>query len=444
LLINIEGLVPGARGGTAPELIQMAIESNGEDLVSIVRVGQAHRSPRLKFTAVRSAVVLSLVCAVFGLTFDATVASAAKAKGTPIKIMMLATTSSPAFSFPELPAAAAAATAALNASGGIHGHPVQIINCNDQYDPNVAASCARQAVSDHVAAVLAGFTEYATTVTPILAPANIVFFGNFAGPPVDYTSPIAYPLGSPVVSALGVMQHLISDGCKRMGFGTAPSPTGTALYNLAVTLAKTDHATITSDVTIPDQNPDFSTVAAQLAANGAQCAFANLLPTDVVTYLTAMHQVAPSLPLGGPNAGIIPATGVTSIYNGLYVGSSNLLPSSTSNADVRLYVNQLKKYSPGAAMTSNSLRTWGAAEILFNAMKTIKGTVNAKSVLKAVRSITKPSVSVFGPELNLTKSQSSATYLHLFGTYDFVYQLRNEKLVLVGKPINVASSLLGS
>ena len=84
------------------------------------------------------------------------------------------------FSYPEGQTAIEAAAMSLNAAGGINGHPIQVAACNDQGDPNVAAQCARQAVSDGDVAVLGSYSQNAGQVLPILQAANIAYVGATA------------------------------------------------------------------------------------------------------------------------------------------------------------------------------------------------------------------------------------------------------------------------
>ncbi len=75
--------------------------------------------------------------------------------GGSIEIMSFGTTSSSSGSnAPEGDVAIRAAIKAVDDAGGINGRKVTVVSCNDQADPNQAATCARQAVSDKVAAVV--------------------------------------------------------------------------------------------------------------------------------------------------------------------------------------------------------------------------------------------------------------------------------------------------
>src|ERR1700737_1716063 len=61
----------------------------------------------------------------------------------PIKLMVIGELSSPAISAPQLGRGAQAAINSVNAAGGVNGHKLELLSCNTQTDPNVAAGCAR-------------------------------------------------------------------------------------------------------------------------------------------------------------------------------------------------------------------------------------------------------------------------------------------------------------
>jgi ABC-type branched-subunit amino acid transport system substrate-binding protein len=79
----------------------------------------------------------------------------------------------PAASHPGGPAVLVAAARALNRAGGLHGHPVGVVYCNNKSDPNLSQSCARQFVDSHVVAVLGGLDANDQLAEPILQAANI-------------------------------------------------------------------------------------------------------------------------------------------------------------------------------------------------------------------------------------------------------------------------------
>src|SRR4051812_10857911 len=72
----------------------------------------------------------------------------------PLKIGIIAPSRSPAFNLPTSIAAAKAGVRALNARGGLHGHKIDLVYCNDKNDANQAQACARQLVGDKVIAAI--------------------------------------------------------------------------------------------------------------------------------------------------------------------------------------------------------------------------------------------------------------------------------------------------
>jgi ABC-type branched-subunit amino acid transport system substrate-binding protein len=122
---------------------------------------------------------------------------------SPIKIMDITTLTSPGQSlnvYPESPAAANAAANAINAKGAIDGHPIQVIVCDDQANPDQAAVCGRDAVSDRVVAVTSQSLLSASYIGELKA-ANIPLVGNAVVGAADFTSPLSFPIGASVLSA---------------------------------------------------------------------------------------------------------------------------------------------------------------------------------------------------------------------------------------------------
>src|SRR5689334_10523783 len=92
---------------------------------------------------------------------SAAAAGAAAAK-SPIKVMIIAVLSNPAFSDPEAATAAQAYVKEANASGGINGHPIDLEVCDSNLDPNKETACFQKAVTDHVVAVVGSFLLFGT------------------------------------------------------------------------------------------------------------------------------------------------------------------------------------------------------------------------------------------------------------------------------------------
>jgi ABC-type branched-subunit amino acid transport system substrate-binding protein len=98
--------------------------------------------------------------------------------------------------FPQLPYMAKIAVDVVNAAGGIKGHPLQWVHCDDKGDPNVAATCANQLINtDKVKALVESVGVEGNIAWPMIKKANIINWFNVPIWPEDGTSPLSYPAG---------------------------------------------------------------------------------------------------------------------------------------------------------------------------------------------------------------------------------------------------------
>jgi ABC-type branched-subunit amino acid transport system substrate-binding protein len=90
----------------------------------------------------------------------------------------------------------------VNAQGGIKGHPLKWVHCDDKGDPNVAASCANLLISqDKVRAMVESVGLEGNIAWPLIKKADIINWFDVPIWPEDGTSPLSYPAG------LGIYAH---------------------------------------------------------------------------------------------------------------------------------------------------------------------------------------------------------------------------------------------
>ncbi|THJ65191.1 ABC transporter substrate-binding protein, partial [Candidatus Frankia alpina] len=104
-------------------------------------------------------------------------ASKPAAKGSPVKLMIIAPTGTAGTNYPEMVAATRAAVRGVNARGGIGGRPVELVHCNERNDATAAKKCAQQAVDSGVLAVVSEVSG-AGGIMPILQNAGIPSIGS--------------------------------------------------------------------------------------------------------------------------------------------------------------------------------------------------------------------------------------------------------------------------
>lgn len=204
--------------------------------------------------------------------------------GDPIKVMTIAPVDTAAINVPEVITAAEAASITINNAGGINGHKVELISCNDGNDPNTASECARQAVDEGVTAVIGGFTTNGTAIVPILEKAGIPWIGGPGLAAEELTSKVSFPLisGAPAFAAIGA--RTVADGCESTAMVLYDVPTALKavdLINLGIASEGGDEGI---HIKVPTTTTNFSAVAK--SAGEADCAIIGL-PNDQTAALAA-------------------------------------------------------------------------------------------------------------------------------------------------------------
>lgn len=189
--------------------------------------------------------------------------------GAPIKLMVIASVNSPIQSFPEVQAAAKVAADEVNAEGGIKGQKVQILFCNSASEVNKAEDCAREAVQEHVTAVVGQIDIFTTQDVPILAQAGIPDVGlSSNGNLIDFQNPDVYPLQAGTLGGY-VSEPVAAKAVGKHSISTAAANVPSALVNAKEIKAVAEKIGVkyAGTVEVPDTGvTDYSPYAQKLAS----------------------------------------------------------------------------------------------------------------------------------------------------------------------------------
>ncbi|MBV9661089.1 MAG: ABC transporter substrate-binding protein [Acidimicrobiales bacterium] len=163
--------------------------------------------------SVRSCVVICAVAVLVGASACSSSKSGASPKspssttvvptGTPVKAVAITDTSLGQTATDVLEGIKVGVQA-VNAAGGINGHPLEVSTCTDTGDANEAAACARNAASDpSVLAVVGGYTSYGASVDPILQASGTANVGNAEGNPTDIACSVCFNSAASYLSTAG-------------------------------------------------------------------------------------------------------------------------------------------------------------------------------------------------------------------------------------------------
>jgi ABC-type branched-subunit amino acid transport system substrate-binding protein len=165
-----------------------------------------------------------------------------------------------------------AAVDAINAAGGVDGHPLKYELCSDDTNINQAATCGRQGISDSaVLAFVDTGSSFGTTYVPLLGQADMANFANLPSTTADDTSKITFPLYggtfNTIVSAVAATEPAYF-GAKKIGVPYIGIPAGAQLAPFIGELVKPAGATVVGVQAIPPTASDFTAyAAAEISAN---------------------------------------------------------------------------------------------------------------------------------------------------------------------------------
>jgi Periplasmic binding protein len=135
-------------------------------------------------------------------------AAAPKLNGSPIKLGMIM---NPIY-LPFAAQGGQAAIAAINATGGVKGRPLELDVCNNQQNANAAAACARQFVNDSsVVATVGDGNSFGSESNPALASAKIAGIGTNPLGAGDYASPRIFALANGGLEHMAGAQFMFKD-----------------------------------------------------------------------------------------------------------------------------------------------------------------------------------------------------------------------------------------
>ena len=354
--------------------------------------------------------------------------------------MTMGTISSPAFSLPSIPVGAQIAVNDLNSAGGINGHKVVLIACNDQNNPNTAAQCAREAIQDKVTALVGGLENYDLQIEPLLNQAGIPWVGLTTAD--DYTTPNLFLFGGQGVDGFAVAGMTLGQhGCKKIAI-IVTAAAGTQKVN-AADIAAGVHAagaTVAGTFTIPATAVDLSSTVAAARASGADCIASGVSPSQSGPLITALG-TGPKLKLAVVSGGLPnvllqqlgkPADGV--------LASAGFLPATSTEGVVPQLVAKMKAEYPKVPFDQFAETGYAAVNLVAHAAKGL-GDVSASSLMSALTKVNGYDTGV-GQVADFTTPSTIPGYPRLFSPKDFVWVAQNGNYALAQpQPIDATPAL---
>ncbi|MBB5106728.1 ABC-type branched-subunit amino acid transport system substrate-binding protein [Streptomyces spectabilis] len=232
---------------------------------------------------------------------------------------------------PGMPAMAKAFARWVNANGGLDGHPLEVITCNDHNDPVEAAGCARQAAERDVAAVVGSYSQYGRSFMSPLEVAGIPYIGGYGLTDEEFSSPLSYPVNGGQPALLAGNGRQLAGVCDRVSLVRPDTTTGDNLSKLLGSGIAQDHRAAPADIRAPEDGTDYTAQAEQAldhsARGGKKGCVAAALGTRTDTFFDSFRRVEDGYPavrtasvLGSVDQSLVDRTGgAEGPYEGAYV-----------------------------------------------------------------------------------------------------------------------------
>jgi ABC-type branched-subunit amino acid transport system substrate-binding protein len=352
--------------------------------------------------------------------------------GDPIKVMTVTTLNAAGPTYENIANTANAYADYINARGGIAGRPLEVTVCDEQFDPAVATTCARQAVDEGMVSIVGSFTFFAESIVPVIAESSITWFGACCPiTPSELTSPYSFNIGNQPMYAVGAVKKAVDDGCESInaviidGAQIFVPPMENAIAALGKSFGEV--------IILPPTAQDYSAEVAQ-ATTDADCVISIISETPFITWNTAWAQSGTEAQQYGPQGNLnqISAAGNEEATDGNIIVGMYPDISTEPWAEYRVALDEAGLDTEELDYNSlGGMGTWAAFVGFTQIAETIEGDITAESFYEAASTTSELDLNGMVPVLDFTQEWTDGLegYNRLFNRSVVYSTLDNGKVV---------------
>lgn len=150
----------------------------------------------------------------------------------PVTVMTWAPDQTRATNMPGMPAMAQAYARWVNSQGGIDGHELRVLTCNEQNTSAGAAACARRAVHEKAVAVVGSYSQNGGAFMAPLEAAGIPYIGGYGISEDEFTSSLSYPVNGGQASLIAGHGIQLAESCQKVSLVRPDTVAGDRLPDL--------------------------------------------------------------------------------------------------------------------------------------------------------------------------------------------------------------------
>jgi len=181
----------------------------------------------------------------------------------------------------------------VNTHGGIDGHPVKIVRCDDKLDATKNQDCARQFIQDtSVLGVIGGETVVTPLVgAPLFNQAGLTYMATETTGEGEMKGKAMFAVtGGAITQFAALAKYFPDSGAKKVALVNAASPSSTKAAEQTKREVAAAGGQVVATVFPTPGTPDYSPVATQLVSSGADVIICGVTPTDLPALVRAIRQ----------------------------------------------------------------------------------------------------------------------------------------------------------
>ncbi|MFC5750809.1 ABC transporter substrate-binding protein [Actinomadura rugatobispora] len=252
----------------------------------------------------------------------------------------------------------------VNTHGGIGGHPVKIVRCDDGLDATKNQDCARRLIQDtSVLAVIGGETVVTPLVAaPLLNQAGLSYLSTETTGEGEMKGPAMFAItGGAITQFAALAKHFPANGAKKVALVNAASTSSSKAAARTTEEVKAAGGSVVATVFAKPGTPDYSPVATQLLSANPDVIFTGVTPTDLPALVRAIRQQNPTVKIA-TLASQWPATTVKTLgdtKDGLYMATDwAAFPDDSADPDITAMRVMLHRMGRQASFGQGSMSGW--------------------------------------------------------------------------------------
>ncbi|MFC9946387.1 ABC transporter substrate-binding protein [Streptomyces pratensis] len=204
----------------------------------------------------------------------------------------------------------------INEKGGIDGHELRVLTCNEQDDAAGASKCARRAADENVAAVVGSYSRHGRAFLAPLESAGIPYIGGYGASADEFTSYLSYPVNGGQPALVAGNGEQLAASCERVTLVRPNTLVGDSMPGLLDTSLSRSDRPASYDISASEAATSYDAEAAKaLDRTGDGCVTA-VLGQGTETFFDSFRRLEPedsgvriSSVLGSVGQGLIDRTG---------------------------------------------------------------------------------------------------------------------------------------